>query len=264
MEIIIALTITAIIMSFITGVVVNIVQQRNEIEATSKSQLIGPAILRLMSRDLEATFVYQLDELKKKAEENAAAESGNTTQANTPFEDMKVDYFVGEDDGSDEDAHDRIMFVTSLDSKLRIGNKQSDICEVGYYLEKNDQIEDRDLYILYRREDFFIDTEPTKGGKAIKVYDRVKALEIKYYEKPENESEQEDLYSGEAEAKDDWDNTEDGGLPYAVEITIWIDLSDDKEVKHNEDYARVYKYRTLVLLPEYPTRKQLGDATSGN
>ena len=277
-EILIALSITAIIMSFIVGVVINMIQQRNEIESTSKSQIIGPGILRLITQDLEATFIYQLDELKKKAAENEAEEAeggnGELPGGNPPrnnnnnednetgniYEEMKVNYFIGEDQGSEENAQNTLHFVTSLDSKLRIGNKQSDICEVGYYLVKNDNNKYRDdLYILYRREDFFLDKEPTEGGKAIKIYDRVKALEFKYYVKPENESEYDDLYEGTAEPEDEWDNTEDGGLPYAVEIIIWIDLSNDKQVQQDEENVKVHKYRTLVMLPAYATRKQLSE-----
>lgn len=205
-EIIIAITITTIIMAFVGGVVINIINQRDEVEASSVAQKIGPVILNLIARDLEATFVYQLDDLKKQEAKNTAeaeGEEGGGTSGDdtTSAEEMEVNYFIGEDNGDDEDAYDSLHFVTSLDSKLRIGNKQSDIVEVGYYLVKNDEGE---LYTLYRREDFFIDTDPVDGGKAIKIYDKVKALDFKYYEQPTNESEYIALAEGQADYKDEY------------------------------------------------------------
>ncbi len=258
-EIIIAITITTIIMAFVGGVVINIINQRDEVEASSVAQKIGPVILNLIARALEATFVYQLDDLKKQEAKNTAeaeGEEGGGTSGDdtTSAEEMEVNYFIGEDNGDDEDAYDSLHFVTSLDSKLRIGNKQSDIVEVGYYLVKNDEGE---LYTLYRREDFFIDTDPVDGGKAIKIYDKVKALDFKYYEQPTNESEYIALAEGSAEYKDEWDNTLENGIPYAVEVSVWIDLTDDKVAKKKPQYAKVYKFRTLVQLPAYPKKEQL-------
>ena len=258
-EIIIAITITTIIMAFVGGVVINIINQRDEVEASSVAQKIGPVILNLIARDLEATFVYQLDDLKKQEAKNTAeaeGEEGGGTSGDdtTSAEEMEVNYFIGEDNGDDEDAYDSLHFVTSLDSKLRIGNKQSDIVEVGYYLVKNDEGE---LYTLYRREDFFIDTDPVDGGKAIKIYDKVKALDFKYYEQPTNESEYIALAEGSAEYKDEWDNTLENGIPYAVEVSVWIDLTDDKVAKKKPQYVKVYKFRTLVQLPAYPKKEQL-------
>ena len=263
-EIMITILITALIMSFVGGVLLNMINQRDEVESSSIAWKIGPAILNLISRDLEATFVYQLDELKKEEAKNAAeaeGEEGNggSGDETTSAEEMEVNYFIGEDHGDDEDAYDSLQFVTSLDSKLRIGNKQSDIVEVGYYLVQNDE---GDLYTLYRREDFFIDTDPVDGGKAIKIYDRVKALDFKYYEQPTNESEYQALAEGNAEFKYEWDNTLENGIPYAVEVSIWIDLTEDKVAKKNPKYAKVYKFRTLVQLPAYPKKEQLTENES--
>ncbi len=271
-EIIIAITITTLIMGFVGGVVLNVINQRDEVEASSVAQKIGPAILNLIARDLEATFVYQLDDLKKQEAKNTAeaeAEAnggtggtgGTTGDETTSAEEMEVNYFVGEDHGDEEDAYDSLHFVTSLDSKLRIGNKQSDIVEVGYYLVKNDEGE---LYTLYRREDFFIDTDPVDGGKAIKIYDKVKALDIRYYEQPTNESEYQALADGSAEYKFEWDNTLENGIPYAVEVSVWIDLTEDRVAKKNPQYAKVYKFRTLVQLPSYPKKEQLTEDENTN
>ena len=262
-EVIIAITITTLIMAFVGGVLLNVINQRDEVEASSVAQKIGPTILNLIARDLEATFVYQLDDLKKQEAKNTAEAEGEGGTGNTggtsgtdttSAEEMEVNYFVGEDHGDEEDAQDTLHFVTSLDSKLRIGNKQSDIVEVGYYLMKNDEGE---LYTLYRREDFFIDTDPVDGGKAIKIYDKVKALDIRYYKLPTNESEYQALADGDAEYKDEWDNTLENGIPYAVEVSVWIDLTEDKLAKKNPQYAKVYKFRTLIQLPKYPRKEQL-------
>ena len=262
-EVIIAITITTLIMAFVGGVLLNVINQRDEVEASSVAQKIGPTILNLIARDLEATFVYQLDDLKKQEAKNTAEAEGEGGTGNTggtsgtdttSAEEMEVNYFVGEDHGDEEDAQDTLHFVTSLDSKLRIGNKQSDIVEVGYYLMKNDEGE---LYTLYRREDFFIDTDPVDGGKAIKIYDKVKALDIRYYKLPTNESEYQALADGDAEYKDEWDNTLENGIPYAVEVSVWIDLTEDKVAKKNPQYAKVYKFRTLIQLPKYPRKEQL-------
>ena len=76
------------------------------------------------------------------------------------------------------------------------------------------------------------------------------------------ESEYQALADGSAEYKFEWDNTLENGIPCAVEVSVWIDLTDDKVAKKNPLYAKVYKFRTLIQLPKYPRKEQLNEGES--
>ena len=249
MEVLLAVAIVSIILTAVMATMVNTMKKKRIVEAESRAGLIGPKILDIIRRDLEACFVYQLDALLDEEED------GEETEGASGISHQEVNYFRGKSDGDGEEARDRLLFVTSRDSVLRVGTHQADICEVGYYLDEGDETYEG-CYVLYRREDYHIDRDPVDGGSAIKVYDRMRALSFRYFRRPENEGEQEDLTNGNTDPEDEWDNTAEDEMPLAVEVEIWIDVTLDIESVDlsNRDIRR---YRTIVLLPNYPTREEL-------
>lgn len=100
----------------------------------------------------------------------------------------------------------RIDFITTGLSVVREPEKISyyPINEVSYITEPNQK--EPDVMILYRREDSFIDDEPLKGGTLYEVYDRVTMFSVEFYD-------------GKV-WKETWDNTKDGGLPYAIRFDM--------------------------------------------
>lgn len=254
-EILVVIAIVAILFSFIVGMVIQLVNNKRTIEAQSRAFLVGPQILRLIQRDLEGVYIHQL----------TADLTEGDPEAEPDPDDKRRNYFNGKDNGEFDpdpltpaECEDSIHFISTVDSTLRIGNKQSDLCEVGYYLnetEGDDAIPG--LFTMYRREDFHVDKQPTEGGKAVKLYDRVRALSFRYYKWPENTEERDSFYEGSMDPVESWDNTEEGGLPMAVEISVWIDMTADLEQRGEIDEEAFRRYQTLVMLPRFPLDEEL-------
>jgi len=58
--------------------------------------------------------------------------------------------------------------------------RESDQCEVGYYVEQDE--EEREYYRLMRRESPYLDDDIEKGGKAFPVAEGIKGFEASYYD----------------------------------------------------------------------------------
>jgi type II secretion system protein J len=195
-----AVLILAILMSIVYGVVVSTVTAARRVEEITASSEIGPAILTRIRSDIESAF------LPKEGE-----------------------FFLGiKKPGAGQDR-DRIDFISS---ELAYGSEDDveeprfhSINEVGY------QVIDRnpDHAVLYRREDYFIDNEPLKGGHLIEVYDRVKSFSLRYYDGKEWRA--------------DWSSKAQKGLPKAVEIELKIYVHQNGDPNHEQTFKT-----TVVLL----------------
>jgi type II secretion system protein J len=180
-ELMLAILILSIMMSIIYGVVVSTVSAARRVEEITASSEIGPAILTRVRSDLEAAF------LPKEGE-----------------------FFVGSKKPGGGADRDRVDFISG---ELAYGSENGvedarfhSINEVGYQVLENRK--DPNVGVLYRREDYFIDADPLKGGKLTEVYDRVRSFSLRYYD-------------GE-EWRPDWNNKTLKGLPKAVEIEVKI------------------------------------------
>jgi hypothetical protein len=168
-------------MSIIYGVVVSTVTAARRVEEITASSEIGPAILTQIRADLEAAF------LPKEGE-----------------------YFVATKRAGGGNARDRIDLVSGV---MAYGSENEieeprfhSINEVGY--QTIDSRKDPSVAILYRREDYFIDSDPLKGGRLTELYDRVRSFSLRFLE-------------GEV-WRNDWNSKTQKGLPKAVEIELKI------------------------------------------
>ena len=183
-ELMLAVLILAIMMSIIYGVVVSTVTAARRVEEITASSEIGPAILTQIRIDLEAAF------LPKEGE-----------------------FFVGTKRPGAGNSRDRVDFVSGVMSY----GSENDIeearfhsfNEVGY--QTIDSRKDPSVAVLYRREDFFIDADPLKGGRLTELYDRVRSFSLRYLEG--------DTW------RNDWNSKSQKGLPRAVEIELKILVS---------------------------------------
>jgi type II secretory pathway component PulJ len=176
-----AVLILAIMMSIIYGVVVSTVTAARRVEEITATSEIGPAILTQMRVDLEAAF------LPKEGE-----------------------YFVATKNGGGGNARDRIDFISGV---MAYGAEDSveearfhSINEIGY--QTINSRKDPSVAILYRREDYFIDSDPLKGGRLTELYDRVRSFSLRFLEG--------DTW------RNDWNSKTQKGLPKAVEIELKI------------------------------------------
>lgn len=104
---------------------------------------------------------------------------------------LKGKAHLGDDQGSDQlktvfkgDEND-LYFVSMSHLRLFSTSYESETAEVGYKIEKDP--DGGDGYVLMRRESKFIDRNPEEGGRWIVIADRVKKIELEYYDDKKNE-----------------------------------------------------------------------------
>jgi len=188
-ELMLAVLILAIMMSIIYGVVVSTVTAARRVEEITSTSEIGPAILTQIRADLEAAFLPKPD----------------------------GEYFVATKRAGAGNNRDRIDLVSGVmaygpENEIEVPRFHS-VNEVGYQLLESRK--DPGFAILYRREDYFIDADPLKGGRLTELYDRVRSFSLRFRE-------------GEV-WRDDWNSKTQKGLPKAVEIELKIQVTDREQ-----------------------------------
>ncbi len=126
-------------------------------------------------------------------------------------------YFIGKKEGD----HATLSF-TSLSREPNTNSKDSDQAEISYYLEP---IPNSALFFLMRRENPSIGTD--SGSTQYPISERVVEFKVAYV-------------SGSGELiVDEWDSTQTGSLPKAVEIELTMRPPGGEDLK----------FRSLVIIP---------------
>lgn len=150
--------------------------------------------------------------------------------------------FVGRHVESNGKDADRIDFVTArparsvaLDEENRSEDApQAQLAEVGYAFRPRDDGRYRELW---RREDPYVDDDPTAGGKYTLIYDRVRSFKITYFDRP-----------SEATGKngqEEWDSRAKRRVPYAIVVDITFDAEEAEGTQREEEPERL---RRIFLL----------------
>ena len=108
---------------------------------------------------------------------------------------------------------------------------------------------------LWRREDYFVDVDPVKGGSYTLVYDKIRKFDLRYYPTPDKSKEREGL--------EEWDSRIKHGLPYAILMTIWLDVEEGSEDAIGEDREPHKIVRIILLRGAYNVRWTTSDADEG-
>lgn len=242
-EIVIAILITAIIVTTLGVILRSTVDAKILVESEARARRLGPNIMATISRDLRNAW------------------------ATGPVEGVEIDgnWFRGQQNGSEGEAEDEVYFVTSVDSYMKYEGVSSDLTEVGYFLRENRANDDNDplagLYSLYRREDFSVDKRQDEGGLGIKLHDRVVSFRVWFYRVPDDavdetgyvdiESLAEVVAPGSSYEETSWDGESQSRLPYAVRVELILDATPIDAYNRNQK-KRYAVYETLVRLPDYP------------
>jgi len=150
---------------------------------------------------------------------------------------------------------DSIDFVTSRPSRTAQFEEDalrdpvaSPLTEVGYALLVNE--ENSDYLKLYRREDWFVDDDPVKGGKYTLIYDKITKFDLMYFPIPEE--------NVDGEALKEWDTRTKGKLPYAIVLEIEFEVEDKEEQRRNnrEEEATETISRIILLKGAYNVARQ--------
>ena len=141
---------------------------------------------------------------------------------------------------------DAVDFVTARPSRTAHmsddqarDNIPSPLTEVGYALRPNDK--NSDWNELWRREDYFVDGNPVKGGKYSLVYDKIRRFNLKYYPIPEE--------NVDAEGSEEWDSRAKGKIPYAIVLQLEFDV--EEQAPGAEDEGRETISRIIILKGAY-------------
>lgn len=224
MEVMVVLLIMSGILVSITQVLQAARQSRDLIHNIDETQSAGPAILDLIERDLRAISLFQRDPgellfLKDRTESGLDAD---------------ILHFV---------SNTNSMMLTDGEERYR----RADVNEVGYVLRSNPDYPGEFLEI-YRREGFGIDDQPFEGGQYAFLHDRIKGFEVQVFDED----------GEDAEPLDNWGANEDEeqtGLPTRIEITLIVELAEQRAGTERLSVAEIDKYiieyKRVLRFPEY-------------
>ncbi len=110
---------------------------------------------------------------------------------------------VGEDKDEDDLPADSLHFTSLSHIRWVKDSKESELCEIGYYLEKNEETRES---FLFRREDWNVDGTLDEGGNPLEVAEGVDGLNFRYYDGKD--------------WVDEWDSRIKGEMPKAIEVVL--------------------------------------------
>jgi len=135
---------------------------------------------------------------------------------------------------------DRIDFITARTSRIATLEDatsgqpgDSPLTEVGYACRPNDA--NTRWLELWRREDYYVDDDPTDGGRFSLIYDKIRRFSLRYYAAPdETDSAARTTDSG----REEWDSKQIHKVPYAIILDLQYDV---REPAVEEPQAKVTK-----------------------
>jgi len=227
LELVIVFAMLAAIMAVIFSFNNVVLRQIKDIGIEVKRGREGPAILRVIENDLISAYA---DARMEKMFSDESGSAGNT----------------------------EMRFVTSRDSVLFLDGVNSDITETGYRLSRSSQQSSRELYTLWRREDFSLDDKPLEGGVWMAVADNIVDFRLEFFDLPDEGIEDSEnslanmvLGSDMVEAQTQWDDTL-RRLPYAIRIEMSIDNREGEDRFNPELEADgIQHFSGFVRLPPY-------------
>jgi len=214
-EVLVAMAITAMIVSAMMTTLWYAMRARQEVEALSEPFRDGPRIMTMIERDLKALLTYNVKGYKVLRGLNNA---------------------IG---GQDADRIDFLCATDSIIPRQFDGRPvKADWCEVGYWVRANP--DNPDLLELYRREDMFSDEEPFQGGEFLLLSNRVRSFNITYFSE----------LGHDAEPLDEWDTTQEGLLPRRIRVDLTLEREADT-ARTRLSEAREYEGRILHFRMEF-------------
>ena len=159
--------------------------------------------------------------------------------------------FFGQNRTENGKDADRVDFITARDTRT-VGSeddgartsddRRSPLSEVGYACRVS---ETNPEYIeLWRREDYYVDSDPVNGGRYSLLYDRIRRFSLRFFPSSEEQAREEEGNAG----LEDWDSRTRHKVPYAIILEIEMDVvvSLDKGVEETEPYRIT---RIILLRP---------------
>jgi prepilin-type N-terminal cleavage/methylation domain-containing protein len=214
-ELLVAIFLLGTIMTFVYQILWNAVMARDLVTEDLEGPKVETAIFDQIARDLR--FLY----FEQGRLPGDSGFWGRSKQMN----------------GRDIDRLDFLTARTTRVAQLEEATEQpgdSPLTEVGYALRQNEK--NPRWFELWRREDYFVDDDPTDGGKYSLVYDKIRRFNLRYFTTPEKNDAEQGL--------EEWDSKEKHNVPYAIILDM---LYDVREPAGDREQAKVAKI--LLMKP---------------
>lgn len=201
-EILVAVSISAVVITLVYTSLFQIIQTKDRVEETSALIHEVRVLFSRIEKDLTNAYPRGGVYLPSASDQT---------------------YFLGTQEGENS----RLVFTTfSRDTVFEKG--QSDQTEVTYYLEVNE--ENNELFSLLRRDNPFQGNE--NGGFVFPISEKIVKFELNYTD----ESTFDVQRAGEVTKIKEWDSAEIGSLPKAVEVNVTFRDNNDDE----RDFSSVF------------------------
>lgn len=207
LEILIAVALISVIMMIVYSVTFQSIRGKKKVEEKGDVYHNARIIVDKMVQDLSMAFLI--------GGEAHVGQRQGSAQIKTVF----------------NGSGDKITFASLSHVRLFQNAKESEQCEIEYKLEKDP--DNRDFYLLMRRETPDIDTRPDDGGAWTELANDVKKMEFEYYDAKRNDW------------QSSWNTAVEGNnvLPKAVRISV--------EMKHPSKKDEVFAFKTVALVGLY-------------
>lgn len=221
-EIVVVLLIMSLLLVSMTQILNGARSTRDLIHNIQETQLVGPAILDAVERDLRAAFML-----------------GRAREQHLSVRNRIVS-------GLDADTLEFVTATTGLmvveDPRRRMFVRP-DYAAVAYLARQNPR--DSDFLELYRRESFGIGEDPSRDARYAFLSDRIRGFDVAVFEED----------GPDAEPLEQWgeEGSERIGLPARLEITLTLELSPRlvrEQLTVTPLSRRTLTYRRVIRFPE--------------
>ena len=182
-EVMTAMTILAIMASFVFAVVLGSTRRSRALDREIELKMTAGSILNLMVEDIKGAYYSQ----------------------------GEIPYFVGRDAYNRDNPADGVAFLTTAALPVDPERAFGDLAEVSYVLAFE---ADQPLGVLYRREQMPAEPPDDEGGESVEVSARVRSLNLRYYDG----ADWLDEWDSEDVAKDSMS----GRIPREIEVEIGL------------------------------------------
>jgi general secretion pathway protein J len=109
-------------------------------------------------------------------------------------------------------AFDRVDFAAFAHHRYERDAKESDQCELGFFVARDPEVTDREKFDLVRREQTPIDLQPRRGGVVNVLAEDIESFHLRY------------LDASTGLWVDQWDSTQVSGQPARMPFEVQVSL----------------------------------------
>ena len=215
MEILLAILITGLVMTSLYGLLVSTVQVKEVVQGELDEVKAGAMAFDMIRRDLRLAGELPDGRVHFKSAEGEGRATGGGAG--------RVDFLAAVRNRFPPGFEEKTFEEDPEDEEETAAALRCDLCEIGYFVK---EVEGE--RVLVRREDFYLDGEPDKGGVYMRICRRVKEFSLRFYAGDEERN---------AQPAEEWDAEKEKALPFAVKVRLVIDRS----AKEGEEKEKVFE-----------------------